>query len=117
MTVGLTTVGRTSGERRRIEIWMFEVERRYVITGTPGPRDWFANVQANPSIVVHVLEPTAVDLAAQAITISDAAFRRTVFTAPHTSWYRTQRPVAELVATSPMIEVTFEQDASNAHPS
>ena len=35
MTIDLTTIGRKSGEPRRIEIWMIKVGDRIVITGTP----------------------------------------------------------------------------------
>ena len=38
-TIDLTTFGRRSGLPRRIEIWWFQVDDRFVITGTPGRRD------------------------------------------------------------------------------
>jgi len=65
-TIDLTTVGRRSGKPNRIEIWWFEVEGRLVITGTPGPRDWYANVLANPEVTVHV---AGSELPARAIPI------------------------------------------------
>ena len=104
MTIDLTTVGRTSGEPRRIEIWWFRVDGRFVITGTPGPRDWYANVLSNPAIVVHV---DGHDLEATAVPISDPAFRRVVFTQPETSWYSSMAQLEDLVATAPMIEVVL----------
>ena len=47
LTIDLTTTGRHSGRPRRIEIWMLKVGDRIVITGTPGPRDWYANLCAD----------------------------------------------------------------------
>lgn len=104
-TVEITTVGRTTGEPRRLEIWMYAIDGRYIITGTPGPRDWYANLLANPSMTLHL--PGGTDLAATADPVTDEAFRRAVFTAEKTAWYRSQVPVAELIATSPMVEMRF----------
>jgi len=107
MTVDITTVGRRSGEPTRIEIWMFEVDGRFVITGTPGPRDWYANLLADPLLTIHVKTGLAVDLDAIATPVADPGVRRRVFEAPHTSWYRTQSTIEDLVANSPMVEVRF----------
>lgn len=106
-TVDITTIGRTSGLPRRIEIWTFRVDGRYVITGTPGPRDWYANVLANPELTVHLEGPPPVDAPALATPVADDVFRHAVFTAPHTAWYRSQAPLPDLVATSPMVELRF----------
>lgn len=105
-TVEITTRGRSSGELRRIEIWMYAIDGRYIITGTPGPRDWYANVTAHPQLTLHL--PDGTDLAATTITVDDPEFRSRVFTDPRTWWYRDQTTVADLVANSPMIEMLFE---------
>jgi deazaflavin-dependent oxidoreductase (nitroreductase family) len=81
-TVNITTIGRFSGEPRRIEIWMYAIDGRYVITGTPGPRDWYANLLANPSMTLHL--PGGLDLPAVAAPVFDEEFRRNVFTAEKT---------------------------------
>lgn len=104
-TIDITTIGRFSGEPRRIEIWMYAVADRYIITGTPGPRDWYANLLADPRLTLHL--PGGIDLDAIATPVADAQIRQTVFTADKTWWYRGQTPLAELVATSPMVELTF----------
>lgn len=101
-TIELTTVGRRSGEWRRIEIWWFYVDGRFVITGTPGRRDWLANIRANPEVIIHV---DGLDIRARAIPIDDDVFRRRVFTRPHTSWYTTQAELERLVDRSPMVEI------------
>ena len=104
-TVDITTTGRTSGKPRRIEIWMYAVDGRYVITGTPGPRDWYANLLAEPRLTLHL--PGEIDLGAVATPVTDEPIRHAVFTAEKTWWYRSQVPVADLVATSPMVELSF----------
>ena len=107
-TIEMTTTGRSTGEPRRIEIWWFRVDGRFVVTGTPGRRDWLANVMADPRIVIHV---DGTDIPALAHPVSDEGFRRSVFTQPGTSWYRTQADLARLVETAPMIEIRFEAPA------
>lgn len=101
-TIDLTTFGRKTGLPRRIEIWWFHVDGRFVITGTPGRRDWLANVIANPTVVVHV---DGVDIEGTARVVEDAELRRMVFTQPSTRWYSTQVELDRLVATAPMIEL------------
>jgi deazaflavin-dependent oxidoreductase (nitroreductase family) len=101
-TIDLTTFGRHSGEPRRVEIWWFHVDERFIITGTPGPRDWLANIQANPEVIVHV---DGYDIRARAILVDDGIFRRRVFTDPEISWYQTQAGLERLIATSPMVEI------------
>ena len=101
-TIDLTTYGRRSGHPRRIEIWWFRVDGRFVITGTPGRRDWLANVRSNADVIIHV---DGEDIPARAEEIRDAAFRRSVFSQPETRWYSSQSELDRLVAEAPMIEV------------
>ncbi|NJM08868.1 nitroreductase family deazaflavin-dependent oxidoreductase [Candidatus Gracilibacteria bacterium] len=54
LTCDITTIGRKSGIARRIEIWYFVVDGTVYISGTPGHRDWLANMQANPLFTFHV---------------------------------------------------------------
>ena len=103
--IDITTIGRRSGRPSRIEIWWFRVDGRFVITGTPGPRHWLANLRADPSIVIHA--PFG-DFPGRAVVIDDPVFRRTVFTSPDTAWYTTQAELDVLVTTSPMVEVVFD---------
>lgn len=104
-TIDITTIGRRSGRRSRIEIWWFHLEGRFLISGTPGRRDWMANVLANPSIVVHA---HGRDFPATARVVVDLEVRRRFFTHPDVGWYRTQADLERLVATAPMIEVVFD---------
>lgn len=101
-TIDLTTRGRRSGRPSRIEIWWFHIEGDFVITGTPGRRDWYANVLAYPGVVVH--SPFG-DHPATAEPVTDVGRRRRVMTDPATSWYSTQADLDRLVDESPMIVV------------
>lgn len=104
-TIDLTTVGRRSGRPRRIEIWWFRVDGRFIITGTPGKRDWLANVHAHPGVTVHV---AGHDLAATATPVDDVEFRRHFFRQAAPSWYSTQTDFDHLLAAAPMVEITFD---------
>lgn len=104
-TIDVTTIGRRSSRPARIEIWWFHVDGRFIITGTPGRRDWYANVLADPRIIVHA---GGQDYPARAVPITDRERRRAVFTHPDTRWYETQTELERLVATSPMIEVILD---------
>ena len=104
LTIELTTTGCRSGLPSRIEIWWFHIEDRFVITGTPRPRDWMANVSVHPEVVIHA---NGVDYPATGRVVDDEAFRRRVFIDPATSWYRNRADLGELVATSPMVEIEF----------
>lgn len=107
ITVDITTIGRVSGERRRIEIWIVKIDDRAIIGGTPGPRDWYANVLADPSIVVHLKDGVAVDVPAVAAPVADADARIAIWTHEATSWYRGRVPLEALVDAAPTVELSF----------
>ena len=77
-TVDITTVGRRSGQPRRIEIWFHSLDGRIYISGLPGRRGWYANVVAHPDFVFHLKETAQADLPARAHPITDPAERRRV---------------------------------------
>lgn len=109
-TIDITTTGRQSGQPRRIEIWFRRVDGRTYITGTPGPRDWFANMQANPRFVFHLKQSVRADLPATARVITDPAERRRILADPVMRWYQQQvGSLDELVAGSPLVEVIFDE--------
>jgi deazaflavin-dependent oxidoreductase (nitroreductase family) len=105
--VDITTNGRRSGEARRIEIWLVHVDGRFFITGTPGPRDWLANLRAEPRLVLHLNHGVHAHLEANAVEVTDPALRRHVLSHPATAWYRGQVALEELVRGAPMVELTF----------
>jgi deazaflavin-dependent oxidoreductase (nitroreductase family) len=104
-TIELSTTGRRTGKPRRIEIWWFRVDGRFIVTGTPGRRDWLANVIADPGVIVHV---DGLDITARAVIVDDETFRRRFFTRPATSWYADQAGLNRLVDTAPMVEVELQ---------
>ena len=90
---------------------MLDVDGRFFITGTPGPRDWLANLQANPQLVIHLKRRAHADLEARAAPVTDGPTRRQVLQHLSARWYRSQSPLDDLVATAPMVEVTFDGDS------
>jgi deazaflavin-dependent oxidoreductase (nitroreductase family) len=107
-TVDITTIGRRSRLPRRIEIWMMAVDGRFFLTGTPGTRDWMANLAADPTLIVHLKRHAHIDLPARAELVDDPALRRTVLEHLNAEWYREQEPLDVLLADAPMVEVVLE---------
>lgn len=101
-TIELTTIGRKSGEPRTVEIWWFHVDGRFIITGLPGRRDWYANVLGHPDIEISTSIGT---FTATAVPIEDAEFRRVVFAEHSVNWYSSQEELDRLIKTSPMVEI------------
>ena len=77
-TVDITTIGRQSGQPRRIEIWFHNLDGHIYISGRPGRRGWYANVVAHPDFVFHLKETAQADIPARARPITDPAERRRV---------------------------------------
>jgi deazaflavin-dependent oxidoreductase (nitroreductase family) len=105
-TIDITTTGRRSGQPRRIEIWMLDVDGRFFITGTPGPRDWLANLRSDPRLVIHLDGPSAISTLGRS-PVTDEVTRRRVLEHLSARWYLSQSALADLVAAAPMVEVTF----------
>jgi deazaflavin-dependent oxidoreductase (nitroreductase family) len=78
-TIDITTTGRSSGLSRRIETWFYRVGDQIYLTGSPGRRDWYANLLANPDFTFHLKQSVAADLPARAAPITDPDERRTIF--------------------------------------
>jgi len=109
-TIDITTTGRRSGRPQRIEIWFRRVDGRTYITGTPGLRDWYANLLANPHFTFHLKQSVRADLPATAVPILDPAERRRILSDPSMAWYHGQvRSIDDLVAGSPLVEVLFDE--------
>ena len=54
LTVEITTIGRRSGQPRRLETWRYRAAGRYWLTGSPGARDWYANLMVHPEFTLHL---------------------------------------------------------------
>src|SRR6476620_6556509 len=103
-TVDITTTGTRSGEPQRIEIWTWIADGRVFLTGSPGRRDWYANLKANPELVVHVKRGEPADLAARARPIEDPDEPREVFERLLTS---SRYDLETWIARSPLAELEF----------
>jgi deazaflavin-dependent oxidoreductase (nitroreductase family) len=104
--IDLTTHGRRSGRAHRIEIAFFNFDGRLYISGMPGPRDWYANLLADPSLTIHLKRGVTADFQGVARPITDSAERRDVLTRITRVWRR-ENQLDRFVADSPLIEVTL----------
>jgi deazaflavin-dependent oxidoreductase (nitroreductase family) len=78
-TIDITTTGRSSGLPRRIETWFYRVDDQIYLTGSPGRRDWYANLLANPDFTFHLKQSVAADLPARAAAVIDPEERCAIF--------------------------------------
>ncbi|MET0789568.1 MAG: nitroreductase family deazaflavin-dependent oxidoreductase [Cellulomonas sp.] len=104
--IDLTTTGRRSGEPRRIEIFLHELDGRLFISGMPSPRTraWIHNVVADPHVVVHLKRGVTADVPALARVVEDPAERRPLIEAAARQWGRDD--VELMMRQSPLIEIT-----------
>ena len=104
--VDISTTGRKSGQERRVEIVMHNIDGRLYISGQPSPRrrSWLANLDANPKFTLHIKRGARADLPATAREITDPAERRQVLEHVARNWKRDDVDV--MVEFSPLIEVT-----------
>ncbi len=77
--VDITTTGRKTGQSRRIEIWVHYQDGAVFISGTPGKRDWYANMVAHPEFTLHLKQTLQKDLPVRAVPVTDQSRRREVF--------------------------------------
>ncbi len=106
--IDLTTTGRRSGEARRIEIFIHNLDGQLVISGMPVPgrtRAWLRNVADNPAVTLHYKGPDAVgDLDGTARVITDPAERRALLEGVARNWGRSDLDV--MMEHSPLMVVT-----------
>lgn len=110
-TVDITTTGRRSGSPRRIGTWFYRVEGTVYLSGSPGRRDWVANLEAEPAFIFHLKNGVVADLPARADRVVEEGERRRIFTMlldelGHISSAR--RDLEEWVAGSPLFAVSFD---------
>jgi deazaflavin-dependent oxidoreductase (nitroreductase family) len=104
-TCDVSTIGRRSGAVRRVEIWYVIVDGQIVLTGTPGPRSWLANLRLHPEAVLHLRDPSR-DLAVLGREVTDHERRRHVAEEAGRlqPWYAEQPySIDDWVADSPMV--------------
>ncbi len=107
-TCDVSTIGRRSRETRRIEIWYVIADGQILLTGTPGPRGWLANLRAHPEALLHLRDPSR-DLPVVAREVTDPVRRRQVAEEAGRlqPWYADQPySIEDWVAGSPMVLLT-----------
>ena len=106
-TIDITTIGRHSGEPRRIEIVFFNFDGRLYISGMPSQRTrgWLHNLRANPRFTFHLKQLLKADLSATAREITDPSERHEVLTKVAALW---RRDVESMERFSPLVEVTID---------
>ena len=105
--IDITTVGKKTGNPSRIEIAFHNFDGTLYITGTPGRRDWYANLVANPQFTFHLKQSAQADLPAKAIPITDQTTRRQVLSKVVEKWNK-QDELEAFVQSSPLVEVQLE---------
>ena len=103
-TIDITTTGRKTGRLLRTEIWFHNLEGRLFITGTPGRRDWMANLVTHPEFTFHLKQSVQADLPARATPILDNSKRRELM-AKIQSKLEGYRDLDAWVKDSPLVEV------------
>ena len=105
--VDISTTGRKSGQERRIEIVMHNIDGRLYISGQPSRtrRSWLANLDANSKFTLHLKRGVKADLPATAREITDPTERRQVLEQVARHWKRDDVDI--MVEYSPLIEVTI----------
>jgi deazaflavin-dependent oxidoreductase (nitroreductase family) len=103
-TIDITTTGRKTGRLRRTEIWFHNLDGLLYITGTPGRRDWYANLLAHPEFTFHLKQSTHADLRAMAVPILEPSRRREILARIHGKLGGT-RDLGAWVTGSPLVQV------------
>jgi len=106
--VDITTIGRRTGQPRRIEIVFHPIGGRLYISGMPSRRTraWIHNLAADPRLTLHLKGAVTADLPGLARVITDPVERRSILEYVARIWRRTD--VDSMVQYSPLIEVTLE---------
>ena len=103
-TIDITTTGRKTRQPRRTEIWFHNVKGHLYITGTPGRRDWYANLLAHPEFTFHLKQSVRADLPARATAVLEKAQRREIMATIHQK-LSGQRDLESWVEGSPLVAV------------
>ncbi len=105
--IDITTVGSKTGKPHKVEIAFHNFDGVLYISGSPGKRDWYANLVANPQFTFHLKQSTRADIPATAIPITDEAARRWVLSKVVAKWGK-QAELEAFVQSSPLVEVQLE---------
>jgi deazaflavin-dependent oxidoreductase (nitroreductase family) len=106
--VDITTTGRTSGAPRRIETWIYQYDGRVYLYGSPGKRDWVANLLANPALTIHLKNSVKADIPARATWVDDPAHRQAAITHFFTIWNVDEAERPHFLAGSPLMVLDIQ---------
>src|SRR4051794_1126539 len=110
-TIDVTTTGRKSNRPHRIETWLFRANNKHFLTGSPGRRDWYANLLATPDFTLHLKTSVKADLPAKATAITDETERRAIFT-EILSDLDALPDLEAWMRDSPLMEIQFQDGSS-----
>jgi hypothetical protein len=89
-------------------MWFQNLDGQIYLTGTPGRRDWYANLLTNPSFTFHLKESLVADLSARATPVTEPERRRALLSRMLMTLGRQQGDLEAWVAGSPLVSVTFD---------
>lgn len=89
----------------RKEMWFHNLDGDLYMTGTPGKRDWYANLVDNPDFTFHLKVSAEADLPARATPITEAAQRRAILGRILANINRPPEELDRWVADSPLVYV------------
>lgn len=123
-TIDITTTGRRSGRPHRIEIWFFREGDRIYLSSSPGRKNWYANLLADPAFTFHLEHGVRADLAARGTPVTDDRERRRVFKSFVDDLNQPSNParlpqpqlVEDWLAGSPLVAVDFDDDDIGTPP-
>ena len=107
--IDLTTTGRKTGEARRIEIYLHNLDGQLVISGMPNPgrtRAWIHNVAADPAVTIHLKGNVVADVPGVARIVTDPAERAELLAGVARNWNRTDLDAMQ--RHSPLMVITVE---------
>jgi len=107
--IDLTTTGRKTGEARRIEIYLHNLDGQLVISGMPNPgrtRAWIHNVAADPAVTIHLKGNVVADVPGVARIVTDPAERAELLAGVARNWNRTDLDAMQ--EHSPLMVITVE---------
>jgi len=107
--IDLTTTGRKTGEARRIEIYLHNLDGQLVISGMPNPgrtRAWIHNVAADPAVTIHLKGDVVADVPGVARIVTDPAERAELLAGVARNWNRTDLDAMQ--EHSPLMVITVE---------
>lgn len=111
--VEITTKGCRTGRKHRVPVMLHNVDRRLIISGKPGRRDWLANLHANPRLIIHFTRGVTADVPALAEVVTDWQQRRALMERVMVAGHgyapeRAAREIAFWVTQSPLVIVRAE---------